>query len=92
MKSARQQRLRACWSGQFQSTLQSSVRRRAALGHGLDPKVLDDPVITAVAERDHKTPAQVALDWAVVALRLNVRHPIQCFQWPSCAPKLRLCS
>ena len=37
----------------------------AALGHGLDPKVLDDPVITAIAERVGKTPAQVALAWAV---------------------------
>ncbi len=37
----------------------------AALGHSLDPKVLDDPVITAIAERVHKTPAQVALAWAV---------------------------
>jgi diketogulonate reductase-like aldo/keto reductase len=37
----------------------------AALGHGLDPKVLDDPVITAIAQRVHKTPAQVALAWAV---------------------------
>jgi diketogulonate reductase-like aldo/keto reductase len=37
----------------------------AALGHGMDPKVLDDPVITAVAGRVHKTPAQVALAWAV---------------------------
>ena len=37
----------------------------AALGHGLDPKVLDDPVITAIAERVHKTPAQIALAWAV---------------------------
>ncbi len=37
----------------------------AALGHGLDPKMLDDPVITAIAQRVHKTPAQVALAWAV---------------------------
>ena len=37
----------------------------AALGHGMDPKVLDDPVITAIAQRVHKTPAQVALAWAV---------------------------
>jgi diketogulonate reductase-like aldo/keto reductase len=37
----------------------------AALGHGLDPKVLADPVITAIAHRVHKTPAQVALAWAV---------------------------
>ncbi len=37
----------------------------AALGHGLSPKVVDDPVITAIAHRIHKTPAQVALAWAV---------------------------
>jgi len=37
----------------------------AALGHALEPRVLDDPVITAVAQRVHKTPAQVALAWAV---------------------------
>ncbi|GLS23180.1 dehydrogenase [Labrys miyagiensis] len=37
----------------------------AALGHGLDPKVLDEPVITAIAQRVHKTPAQVLLAWAV---------------------------
>jgi diketogulonate reductase-like aldo/keto reductase len=37
----------------------------AALGHGLDPKLLDDPVITTIAQRVHKTPAQVALAWAV---------------------------
>jgi diketogulonate reductase-like aldo/keto reductase len=37
----------------------------AALGHGLSPKMLDDPVITTIARRVHKTPAQVALAWAV---------------------------
>jgi diketogulonate reductase-like aldo/keto reductase len=37
----------------------------AALGHGMDPKVVDDPVIVAIAERVQKTPAQVALAWAV---------------------------
>ena len=37
----------------------------AALGHGLDPKLLEDPVITKVAQRVGKTPAQVALAWAV---------------------------
>ena len=37
----------------------------AALGHGMEPKVTEDPVITAIAQRVHKTPAQVALAWAV---------------------------
>ena len=37
----------------------------AALGHGSTPRVLDDPVITGIAQRVHKTPAQVALAWAV---------------------------
>jgi diketogulonate reductase-like aldo/keto reductase len=37
----------------------------AALGHGMAPKMLDDPVITSIAQRVHKTPAQVALAWAV---------------------------
>ncbi|MGO9472055.1 MAG: aldo/keto reductase [Rhodomicrobium sp.] len=37
----------------------------AALGHGIEPKLLDNPVITTIAQRVHKTPAQVALAWAV---------------------------
>jgi diketogulonate reductase-like aldo/keto reductase len=37
----------------------------AALGHAMEPKLLEDPVITAIAQRLHKTPAQVALAWAV---------------------------
>jgi diketogulonate reductase-like aldo/keto reductase len=37
----------------------------AALGHGLNPKVVDDPVITAIAQSVQRTPAQVALAWAV---------------------------
>jgi diketogulonate reductase-like aldo/keto reductase len=41
------------------------VQAGAPLGHGMDPKVLDDPVITRIAQRVHKTPAQVTLAWAV---------------------------
>jgi diketogulonate reductase-like aldo/keto reductase len=37
----------------------------AALGHAMEPRVLDDPVISAIATRVGKTPAQVALAWAV---------------------------
>jgi len=37
----------------------------AALGHGMSPRVLDDPVITSIAQRVNKSPAQVALAWAV---------------------------
>jgi diketogulonate reductase-like aldo/keto reductase len=37
----------------------------AALGHAMEPRLLDDPVITAIARRVRKTPAQVALAWAV---------------------------
>jgi alcohol dehydrogenase (NADP+) len=37
----------------------------APLGHGIKPGPLEDPVITAVAARVGKTPAQVMLAWAV---------------------------
>ena len=37
----------------------------AALGHAMEPSVVTDPVIAAIAQRVHKTPAQVALAWAV---------------------------
>jgi diketogulonate reductase-like aldo/keto reductase len=37
----------------------------AALGHGMEPKLTEHPVITAIAQRVHKTPAQVLLAWAV---------------------------
>src|SRR3954451_7818370 len=37
----------------------------AALGHAMQPNLLADPVITGIAGRVHKTPAQVALAWAV---------------------------
>ena len=37
----------------------------AALGHGMEPRLLDHPVIIAIAQRVRKTPAQVLLAWAV---------------------------
>ena len=37
----------------------------AALGHSSEPNVLADPVITNIAKRVGKTPAQVALAWAI---------------------------
>jgi len=41
------------------------IQAFAPLGHAIDPKVVDDPVITSIAQRIGKTPAQVALAWAV---------------------------
>lgn len=37
----------------------------APLGHGMEPNVLEDSVITSIAVKVQKTPAQVALAWAV---------------------------
>jgi diketogulonate reductase-like aldo/keto reductase len=37
----------------------------AALGHAMEPRLLDDPVVKEIAQRVGKTPAQVALAWAV---------------------------
>jgi alcohol dehydrogenase (NADP+) len=36
----------------------------APLGHGIKPGPLEDPVVSAIAERVGKTPAQVLLAWA----------------------------
>jgi diketogulonate reductase-like aldo/keto reductase len=41
------------------------VQAFAALGHAMEPSLLKDPVITAISQRVRKTPAQVALAWAV---------------------------
>src|SRR5580704_15146675 len=37
----------------------------AALGHSSEPRLLEDPVITTIAKRVNKTPAQVVLAWAI---------------------------
>jgi len=37
----------------------------AALGHGIEPKLFEHPVITTIARRVNKTPAQVLLAWAI---------------------------
>jgi diketogulonate reductase-like aldo/keto reductase len=37
----------------------------AALGHGIEPRLTENPVITAIAKRVNKTPAQVLLAWAI---------------------------
>lgn len=37
----------------------------AALGHAMAPRLIEDPVIVGIAQRVQKTPAQVALAWAV---------------------------
>ncbi|MGH8080355.1 MAG: aldo/keto reductase [Lysobacter sp.] len=37
----------------------------APLGHGIEPRITDDPVIQTIARRVGVTPAQVALAWAV---------------------------
>jgi alcohol dehydrogenase (NADP+) len=50
----------------------------APLGHGSRPGPLEDPVITAIAARVGKTPAQVLLAWAVqrgTALLTTPRTP-----------------
>ena len=37
----------------------------ASLGHALEPRLLDDPLIVSLAERFQKTPAQVLLAWGI---------------------------
>jgi diketogulonate reductase-like aldo/keto reductase len=50
----------------------------AALGHSSEPNLLADPVITAIADRVGKTPAQVVLAWAIqrgTALLTTTKSP-----------------
>jgi diketogulonate reductase-like aldo/keto reductase len=37
----------------------------ASLGHGMEPRLLDDPVVIEIARRVGRTPAQVLLAWAI---------------------------
>ena len=37
----------------------------ASLGHGLEPRLLDDPLIVSTAQQLGKTPAQVLLAWGI---------------------------
>jgi diketogulonate reductase-like aldo/keto reductase len=41
------------------------IQAFAALGHGIEPRLTDDPVVTGIAQRVNKTPAQVLLAWAI---------------------------
>ena len=36
-----------------------------SLGHALEPRVLDDPLVVAIARRLRQSPAQVLLAWGV---------------------------
>ena len=46
----------------------------AALGHGMEPKLLENPVITAIAQRVHKTPAKLHLPGRYSAAQPSSRH------------------
>lgn len=37
----------------------------ASLGHALEPRLLDDPLIVSIAQQEGKTPAQVLLAWGI---------------------------
>lgn len=41
------------------------VGLRAAGGHALEPRLLDDPLIVSLARQFGKTPAQVLLAWGI---------------------------
>src|SRR5947208_1671528 len=37
----------------------------ASLGHALEPRLLDDPLVVSLAQRFGKTPAQALLAWGI---------------------------
>lgn len=50
----------------------------APLGHGIEPKLVEDPVITTISKRVKRTPAQVLLAWALqrgTALITTTKNP-----------------
>ena len=52
----------------------------APLGHNSEPNLLEDPVITGIAQRVGKTPAQTVLAWAIqrgTALLTTSKNPDQ---------------
>jgi diketogulonate reductase-like aldo/keto reductase len=52
----------------------------AALGHSSQPNLLEDPIITSIASRIGKTPAQVVLAWAIqrgTALLTTSKNPVR---------------
>jgi hypothetical protein len=52
-------------AGGEQERVHSQYWRPMEEGHGMEPRLLDHPLIIAIAQRVRKTPAQVLLAWAV---------------------------
>ena len=53
--------------------------------------MLDDPVITSIAQRVHKTPAQVALAWAAQRGTAFLTTSTQTWQYPERTLRYRPC-
>ena len=48
----------------------------ASLGHAMEPRLLDDPLIVSIAQRFGKSPAQVLLAWGYSAAAQFSQHPL----------------
>jgi diketogulonate reductase-like aldo/keto reductase len=63
------------------------------LGHGMAPRLLDDPVILDVARRTGKTPAQVLIAWgiqrgaAVITTSTQTAHIMENFNISTLPPE-----
>jgi hypothetical protein len=67
----------------------------AALGHGMETRLMENSVITAIAKRVNKTPAQVLLAWAICewtthrlvgrVFLLPPDRPLECLRKPTTA-------